>query len=154
MYRAVPVAGGAGVCTCCLAPKRRAIYAERLARKVAICNYYHRYLVRPAANSVKARGLPPQAQPVSRSLARPARGPSPIDSALGAHHKILTQKVRCLPARWAHAYPAQLVTCRDLKLGRPRCRSARRPCHETESVGWHERALLVSYLLHPHCAQF
>ena len=65
------------------------------------------------------------------------RGPSPIDSALGAHHKILTQNACCLPARWAHAYPAQPVTCRDLKLGRPWCRSARRPCHETESVGWH-----------------
>ena len=91
MYRAVPVAGGARararvcvcvcVCTCCRAEAPRNLRRERLARKVAICNYYHRYLVRPAANRdglIKARGLTPQTQPVSRS--RAARGPSPINS--------------------------------------------------------------------------
>ena len=72
---------GVRACVPVVAPKHRAIYAERLARKVAICNYYHRYLVRPAANRdglIKARGLTPQTQPVSRS--RAARGPSPINS--------------------------------------------------------------------------
>ena len=79
MYRAVPVAGGAGVCTCCLAPKRRAIYAERLARKVAICNYYHRYLVRPLLILLRPAVYPPKRSPsLAHSRARRAGLPRSI----------------------------------------------------------------------------